>query len=70
MKLIEEQGFLFVEITSAGSPAGKVLLKPLSENEGILLGPLSDGGESVRVVKQDGEEHVLYSGYQFKKTAK
>jgi hypothetical protein len=70
VKLIEEQGFLFVEITAAGSPAGKALLKPLSENEGILLGPLSDGGETVRVVQQDGEERVVFSGYQFRKIAR
>ena len=67
VKLIEEHGYLFVEITAEGSPPGKVLLKPLSDSEGILLGALSDGGETVRVVQRDGEERLLYSGYQFKK---
>ncbi len=67
VKLIEEKGFLFIEFVSAGSPAGKVLLKPLSDNEGILLGPLSDGGGTVRVAQQDGEVRVLFSGYQFRK---
>jgi hypothetical protein len=72
VKLIEEQGYLFVEIAEADSHSAKarILLKPLSGDEGILLGQLADGGETVRVVQQNGEERVLYSGYQFKKLVK
>ena len=69
VKLIEEHGFLFVEITAADSSASKarIILKPMSNNEGILLGPLNDGGETVRVEQQNGEDRVLFSGYQFRK---
>ncbi len=69
IKLVEENGYLVVEIAAADPSAGRarVILKPLSENEGILLGALSDGGETVRVASKNGEEYVLFSGYRFKK---
>jgi CubicO group peptidase (beta-lactamase class C family) len=70
VKLIEEQGFLLVEIAAAGFPPVKVMLKPLSDSEGILLGAIGDGGESVRVAQQDGEARILFSGYEFKKIAR
>ena len=69
IKLVEDGGYYVIEMALADVPAGKmrVILKPLSESEGILLGSLSDGGETVRLVQQDGETHMLFSGYQFKK---
>ncbi len=69
IKLVEDGGYYVIEMTLAEVSAGKmrVILKPLSENEGVLLGSLSDGGETVRLVQQDGEERMLFSGYQFKK---
>ncbi len=69
IKLVEDDGYYVIEMALADVSAGKmrVILKPLSANEGVLLGSLSDGGETVRLVQQDGEERMLFSGYQFKK---
>jgi hypothetical protein len=63
--LLEEDGYLFVKMGES-----RALLKPLSKDEGILLGPLNDGGDTVRRVSLDGEERILYGGYQFKKIAR
>ncbi len=70
LKLIEERGYLFVEVTAADFPTGKILIKPVSATEGILLDSLSDGGETLRVVQQDGEERMVFGGYLFKKIAR
>lgn len=69
IRLIEDHGYVFVEATLAESSGSKVriTLMPTSDNEGILLGPLSDGGETVRFVTVDGEKRVLFSGYQLRK---
>ncbi|MDD5058228.1 MAG: serine hydrolase [Sideroxydans sp.] len=70
VKLVEERGYLFVEVAATDAPTAKAPLKPVSASEGILLGSLSDGGETVRVVQQDGEERMVFGGYQFKKIAR
>lgn len=69
IRLIEEHGFLLVELTPASKPSEKarIPLLPVSENEGLLLGPLSDGGDTVRIVMADGVEQVLFSGYKLKR---
>jgi CubicO group peptidase (beta-lactamase class C family) len=69
IKLVEEYGYLFIEVTAADPLANKarMILKPISDYEGILLTQLGDGGETVRVEQQDGEDRVLFSGYQFRK---
>ncbi|MCK9353978.1 MAG: beta-lactamase family protein [Gallionella sp.] len=68
IRLTEEHGFLLVELTptEAGETV-RIPLMPLSDNQGLLLGPLSDGGETVRLVMVDGAERVLVSGYLLKK---
>jgi CubicO group peptidase (beta-lactamase class C family) len=70
VKLLEERGYLFVEISKDGTALGKALLKPLSDHEGLMLGNLSDSGETVRVVQQEGEARLLFGGYLFKKIAR
>ncbi|MBI3481214.1 MAG: beta-lactamase family protein [Nitrosomonadales bacterium] len=72
IRLIEDRGYLFLEATLAESSGRKVrvTLMPKSDNEGILLGPLSDGGETVRFVTAGGEERALFSGYQLRKIAR
>jgi CubicO group peptidase (beta-lactamase class C family) len=72
IRLIEEHGFLLVELTLAESSGQKVRtpLMPVSDNEGLLLGPLNDGGDTVRVVMVDGSERVLFSGYILKKVVR
>lgn len=72
IRLIEEDGFLVLELALAESPAKKARspLMPLSDTEALLPGPLSDGGDTVRAVTVNGEERLLYSGYLLKKTAR
>lgn len=72
ISLVEDHGFLLVELTPAEKPKVKsrVPLQPVSENEALLLGPLSDGGNTVRVVMVDGEERILVSGYLLKKVVR
>ncbi|MBI5889212.1 MAG: beta-lactamase family protein [Nitrosomonadales bacterium] len=69
ISLIEERGYLLVEVTPVESYGIKqrIALKPLSDSEGILLGPLGDGGETVRSVTLDGKKRVQFSGYLLKK---
>lgn len=69
IRLIEEHGFLLVELTPAEPVEikARTLLMPESDNEGILPGPLSDGGDTIRVVKVNGEARILLSGYLLKK---
>lgn len=70
VKLLEERGYLFAEVATSDAPPGKALLHPLSETEAILTSSLADGGETVRVVQQEGEARLLFGGYLFKKIAK
>ncbi|HZW24142.1 MAG TPA: serine hydrolase domain-containing protein [Gallionella sp.] len=68
IRLTEEFGFLLVELTATETgETVRIPLMPLSDNQGLLLGPLSDGGETVRLVMVDGAERVLVSGYLLKK---
>lgn len=69
ISLIEDRGYLFAEVTPAESHRVKsrIALMPVSDQEGVLLGPLIDGGETVRSVTVDGEKRVLFSGYQLRK---
>ena len=65
--LSEERGFFLFEITPTKGEKMRAPLMPISGNEGIILGPLSDGGDSIRIVMINGEERILFSGYQLKK---
>ena len=69
LRLSEERGFLHIEYASEHSPdwSWRILLKPESDTEGVLLKLLNDGGHTLRVVMVNGEERMQYSGYQFKK---
>nr|WP_319565594.1 serine hydrolase domain-containing protein [uncultured Rhodoferax sp.] len=72
IRLIEEQGFLVLEITPLDEPdqAVRAVLKPVSDTQALLLGPLADRGETVRSVIVDGVEQLAYSGYLARKRAK
>jgi len=66
IRLTEERGFLVAELTTTDSPGQtqRTLLMPLSNTEGLLLGPLSNAGATVRVQSVGGEEHLVMSGYR------
>jgi hypothetical protein len=51
------------------SAAHAVEVMPQSDTEAILLGALSNVGETVRVRLVDGAEHRVASGYQAKRGA-
>lgn len=72
IRLVEERGLLFVELTMADKPkvTARVPLSPVSDSEALMLGPLSDGGETIHLVKVNGEERVMFSGYLLKKIAR
>lgn len=72
IRLLEERGYLLVELTPADNlvAAVRIPLLPVSDNEGVLLGALSDGGETVRSTTVDGEKRLAFSGYQFQKIAR
>jgi CubicO group peptidase (beta-lactamase class C family) len=71
VRLIEERGFLVFETTMLDEPNQiiRAVLKPVSDTQALLLGPLADGGETVRSVVVDGVEQLAYSGYLARKMA-
>lgn len=71
IRLHEEHGLMIVSLTSAEVPKQtiKIPFMPLSDQLGILLGPLVNGGNAIQASTINDEEHLLYSGYQLKKIA-
>jgi CubicO group peptidase (beta-lactamase class C family) len=69
IRLIEERGFLVFESILLDEPdqTARAVLKPVSDTQALLLGPLADGGELIRSVVLNGVEHLEYSGYQARK---
>jgi CubicO group peptidase (beta-lactamase class C family) len=71
IRLIEDQGQLVVDVAIEDEPARtRIPLKPLSDTEALLLGLLDDGGETLGVGQFNGEERLLFSGYQLKRVGK
>ena len=62
-----KQGYIFVEMTESAGNIMRIPLQPVSDTEALLLGPLNDGGETIRVVMMEGNERLLFSGYQLRK---
>jgi len=71
IRLVEDHGFLVFETTLLDEPdqAVRAVLKPVSDTQARLLGPLADGGEMLSSVVLDGVEHLAYSGYLARKIA-
>lgn len=70
--LTEENGFVIVElvITDQMGPPQRLVLQPLSEHAAILLGPLADGGGTLRCANGiDGLEQCSIAGYALKRVA-
>jgi hypothetical protein len=66
IELLEDRGHLVLALTMTDDAGGaaRSVLKPVSDDEAVLLGVLRDGGTSLRVVKVNGEERLQVSGYQ------
>lgn len=71
IRLAEERGFLLLELTMAEAPGQtqRIPLQPLSEREALLLGPLNDGGATLRVAAVGSEKGLIFSGYLLRKKA-
>lgn len=69
MALTEDHGFLLVDLAINGraSAATRVPLRPVSDNEAILLGQLADGGETLRCAGSGETEQCSFAGYALKK---
>jgi CubicO group peptidase (beta-lactamase class C family) len=67
--LREEDGLLLVDFTLPmfGNFPMTYVLRPLTDDEGVFAGLWRGMGETVRAVRRDGEEMILYSGYELKK---
>lgn len=69
--LTEERGFVIVElvITDQMGPPQRLVLQPLSEHAALLLGPLADGGGTLRCAADGATEQCSISGYVLKRVA-
>ena len=69
VRLAQAQGYLALEIShpTESSETGKLVVKPLSDDEGVVLGTLADGGDQLRVNTVNGQDELLVSGYQLRK---
>jgi hypothetical protein len=69
VSLREEDGLLLVAFTLPmfGNLPMTYVLRPLSDDEGVFAGLWRGMGETVRAVRRNGEEVILYSGYELKK---
>jgi CubicO group peptidase (beta-lactamase class C family)/acetolactate synthase regulatory subunit len=69
IRLVEERGFLIaqVELTEAPGQTLQIVLMPSSDSEARAVETLAKGGESLRVVTDNGVEQLLFSGYLLRK---
>lgn len=69
--LRERDGLLLLEYALPGFDINRVSLpiEPVADNEAIILGLGRGMRETMRLIKQDGEELVAYSGYLLRKKA-
>jgi CubicO group peptidase (beta-lactamase class C family) len=67
--LEEKHGYLMMALTTTDAPGitQRVVVMPVSDTHAQVLGPLAQGGETVRVVVVDGVEQLTYSGYRVQK---
>jgi CubicO group peptidase (beta-lactamase class C family) len=69
IRLVEERGFLIaqVDLTEAPGQTLQVVLMPNSDTEARAVETLAEGGELLHVVKDNGVEQLLFSGYLLRK---
>lgn len=67
--LKEELGQLVGELSFPEKPelTLRIAFQPVSENEAITAGLGSGRGDTLRVIKQDGEDRIAFSGLQLRK---
>jgi hypothetical protein len=70
--LIEERGFLLAELTLTDQigPATRIPLGIVSDSEATLLGPLADGGGTLRCVPTIDGERCSVAGYTLRRTVR
>jgi len=50
-----------------GEGVHKIPLKPIDDEKAIIYGLGRNLGETIRVIEKNGEEIILFSGYELKK---
>lgn len=71
VSLREEEGLLLVDysLPMFGNLPMTFVLRPLSDDEAVFAGLWRGMGETVRAVRRDDGEVILYSGYELKKVS-
>lgn len=69
IEVFEEDGQLLVRVQTAMADEDlpPTVLRIVSEREALLLGPLADAGEVVRLQEAGGETRVVFSGITFQR---
>lgn len=70
--LTEERGFVMVELTVTDQmgPPQRLVLQPMSDHSAMLLGPLADGGGTLRcATAPDNVEQCSFAGYALRRMA-
>lgn len=62
IRVVERDGFLLALTEHGGKSESVMVIRPLDDTRAVVAGIGSDRGQAVRVVRQEGEERVLYSG--------
>ncbi len=63
---IDKTGFMMLSI-KYGEGVQKKPLKPIDDEKAIIYGLGRNLGETIRVIEKNGEEIILFSGYELKK---
>ncbi|MFC2086482.1 serine hydrolase domain-containing protein, partial [Bacteroidota bacterium] len=66
IKMDKKTGFLLVSLKMMGQSM-LMPLNPINDNEAVNFGIGRSMGETLRVIEKDGEEVIMYSGYELKK---
>ena len=67
--LIEDHGFLLAELKMTDGPTSRIPLQIISDNEAVMLGPLADGGGTLRCAQTSDGERCVIAGYTLKRVA-
>ncbi len=68
LTLRREAEFLMLDIVIGGSTAAVWALSPLGDGEAVIAGIGRGMGETIGVKSSGGEESLVFSGYELRKT--
>jgi hypothetical protein len=67
--LVEERGFLLAELKMTDGPTTRIPLQIISDNEAVMLGPLAEGGGTLRCAQTGDTEQCVIAGYSLQRTS-